>query len=99
MELRRKYIQREDPRYKLENEILYKLWEGEWKVVMPNDLLSEVTWACHESLGHAGPYRCYLALREDFICNNMYRKVRSILKVCHNCQTAKSPNLHTYVEM
>lgn len=98
-ELRRKYIAKGDPRYRVDNDVLYKLWEGEWKVVLPNELLPELTWACHESLGHAGPYRCFLAIREDFICNNMFRKIRAILKVCHNCQTSKSPNMNTYIEM
>ena len=30
---------------------------------------------------------------------NMARKVKSILRICHICQTAKYLNQHTYVEM
>ena len=47
----------------------------------------------------ADAYKCYLTPREDFIRLNMARKVKSILRTCHTCQTAKYPNQHTYVEM
>ena len=29
----------------------------------------------------------------------MARKVKTVLRTCHSCQTAKHPNQHTYVEM
>jgi hypothetical protein len=67
--------------------------------MVPQQMVEEITWACHESLAHAGAYRCYLVLREDFIWNNMARKIKAILKTCHACQTARHPNQHTYVEM
>ncbi|MFP3031746.1 MAG: integrase, partial [Wolbachia sp.] len=67
--------------------------------MVPDELVEELTWACHESLVHAGPYKCFLALHEDFIWINMLRKIKSLLRTCHLCQTAKYPNLHTCVEM
>ena len=91
-------LRQENPRYNCVNNILYKLINEKWKIVLPSSMLESITWACHESLAHAGPYRCYLALKEDFVCNNMVRRVRNILKTCHECQTAKSPNMHTYIE-
>ena len=29
----------------------------------------------------------------------MFRKIKNEVKKCYECQTAKGPNLHTYVEM
>jgi hypothetical protein len=81
--------QGERPRYKVHNDVLYKWMDDQWRIVLPQHLLEEVTWACHESLAHAGAYRCYLALKEDFVCNNMARRVKAILKTCHACQTAR----------
>ena len=43
--------------------------------------------------------RCHLALKEDFVLNNMFRRINTILKGCYECQTARHPNLHTYVDM
>ena len=67
--------------------------------MVPDHLIEKLTWACHESLAHAGAYKCYLTLREDFIWTNMARKVKSVLRTCHTSQTAKHPNQQTYVEM
>lgn len=67
--------------------------------MLPQQLLEDITWACHESLAHVGPYRCYLVLKEDFVCNNMMRKIKNILKTCHACQTANYPNYNTCTEM
>ena len=64
-----------------------------------DDLVEDLTWACHESHAHAGAYKCYLGMRDDFVCLNMARKFKSTLRTCHICQTAKYPNQHTYVEM
>lgn len=99
MAKKQQLIEREHPRYKIFNNIVYKLMNNVWKVMLPQQLLEPITWACHESLAHVGPYRCYLALREDFICNNMVRRVKNILKTCHICQTANYPNYHTCIEM
>ena len=38
--------------------------------MVPDHLIEELTWACHESLAHPGAYKCYLTLREDFIWTN-----------------------------
>ena len=35
--------------------------------MVPDDLVEDLTWACNESLAHAGAYKCYLAMREDFV--------------------------------
>lgn len=65
----------------------------------PDYLVEDLTWTCHESLAHAGAYKCYLAMREDFVWMNMAGKVKWILRTWHVCQTVKYPNQHTYVEM
>lgn len=88
----------EDPRYVYRKNLVYKLMDGEWKIILPNTMLKQLKWACHESLAHTGPYRCYIAMREYFICKNMIRETRTILKICHICQTAKAPNMHTYIK-
>ena len=67
--------------------------------MVPGAMVEDLTWTCHESLAHAGAYKCYLAMREDFVWLNMARKVKAILRTCHACQTAKYPNQHTQVEM
>lgn len=85
--------------YIVVKDVLYKLIDGKWKVVMPECMIDTLVEAAHLSLGHAGPYKCYLALREDFIWNNMARRIKNVLKYCYECQTAKYPNYHTCVEM
>ena len=57
------------------------------------------TIPCHQSLAHASALKCHLALKEDFILNNMFIRIKAILKGCYECQTARHPNLHTYVDM
>ena len=66
---------------------------------MTNEMLFKLIKPTHESLAHASALKCYLSLREDFTINNMFRKIKNELKKCYDCQTAKQPNLHTYVEM
>lgn len=66
--------------------------------MLPNRMLRPKTWTCHESLAHSGPFRCYLETKEDIICNNMVCRIRNIPKTCHIRQTAKAPNLHSYIE-
>ena len=89
----------DNPKYKIDRNVLYKIIDGQWKIMVPDELVEDLTWACHESFAHAGPYKCYLAMHEDFVWLNMARKVKSILQTCHICQTVKYPNQHTYVEM
>ena len=91
--------QRNHSRYIVEENILYKLMDGRWKIVTLEHLIDEILWFCHTSLPHAGAYRCYLVLREDFIWNSITKKVRVTLRGCHDCQTSKYHNQHTYVEM
>ena len=62
-------------------------------------MLFKLITPTHASLAHASALKCYLSLREDFTINNMWRKIKNELKKCYDCQTAKQPNLHTYVEM
>ena len=85
--------------YKVQNGVLYKLMRQDWKVVLTNDMLHKLIRPTHESLAHAAALKCYLSLREDFTINNMFRKIKNESKKCYECQTAKGPNLHTYVEM
>ena len=90
---------KENPRYQIKNDILYKLMKGEWKIVLSHEMLVTLGWACHQTMAHASSRKCCLALQEDFIANNMHRKLSLILKRCMECQTARSPNMHTYVPM
>ena len=69
----------------------------DWKVVLTNDMLHKLIRPTHKSLAHAAALKCYLSLREDFTINNMFRKIKNECKKCYECQTAKGPNLHTYV--
>lgn len=86
-------------KYTINDDVLFKLVNHEWKVMLSPAMLQTLIVPCHESLGHASSLKCYLSLKEDFIVNNMYRRIRNVLKKCHECQTARYPNLHTYVEM
>ena len=79
--------------------IMYKLLQGEWKVVLSPAMLACVTQQLHIKMAHASPVKCVKILQEDFTITNMYRRVRRLLKTCLPCQTAKAPNLHTYVPM
>lgn len=90
---------KEYPEYQIVNNTLYKLINGQWKIMVPDNIVEDLTWACHESLAHACSYKCYLTLREDFIWMNISRKIKSILRTRHTCQTSKYPTQHTYVEM
>ena len=53
----------------------------------------------HLKMAHASPLKRVKILKEDFTITNMYRRVRRLLKTYLPCQTAKAPNLHTYVPM
>lgn len=99
VKIKQEIIQKDNPRYKLKEEVLCKLIHQEWKILLPQHMLPEITWACHESLAHAGAHRTYLVMMETFVCNNMMRKIRTILKTCHTCQTANYPNYNTCIEM
>ena len=85
--------------YKVHNGVLFKLIKQDWKIVLTNKMLHKLIRPAHESLAHAAALKCYLSLREDFTINNMFRKIKNEVKRCYECQTAKGPNLHTYVEM
>lgn len=56
-DLELKLIRQENNQFKINNNILYKLNDGAWKIVIPQQLLEPLTWACHENLAHIGPYR------------------------------------------
>lgn len=89
----------EDPGFKIYENKVHKLCQGEWKLLIPEAAVEPLVWACHKSLAHASPLKCSECLKEHFHCNNLLRKCKSILKKCIDCQTAKIPNLHTYVSM
>lgn len=44
------------------------------------EMLEQLITPCHESLAHASALTCYWTLREDFTINNMYRRIKTILK-------------------
>lgn len=85
--------------YCVKDGILFKLINYDWKVVLSHDMLQQLIMPCHRSLAHASPLKCYLTMKEAFTCNNMFRKIKIIVRKCHDCQTAKHPNLNTCVEM
>lgn len=62
-------------------------------------MLQQLIMPCHRSLAHASPLKCYLTMKEAFTINNMFRKIKLVVRKCHDCQTAKHPNLNTCVEM
>ena len=86
-------------RYTIKNTILYKLVNDDWKILLSPEMLKTLTRPCHQSLAHASALKCHLALREDSILNNMFRRIKAILKGFYECQTARHPNLHTYVDL
>lgn len=85
--------------YCIRNDILFKLIQHDWKVVLSDDMLHRLIIPCHQSLAHASAYKCSLTLKEDFYIPGMLTKIKKIIKKCFDCQTAKQPNLHTYVAM
>lgn len=78
----------DDHNYHIEDNVLYKLISRQWRIMIPDHLIEGLTWACHEELAHVSAYKCYLALREDFIWENMVRRIKAVLRTCHICQTA-----------
>ena len=98
-ELVRRLKDRDNPKFQNVNNILYKLIDGQWKIMIKDHTIEDMTWACHESVAHASAYKYYLTLREDVIWMKMSRKIKSILHTSHTCQTSKYPNQHTYVKM
>ena len=69
-------------RYTIKNSILYKLINYDWKIFLSSEMLKTLTIPCHQSLAHASALKCHLALKEDFILNNMFRRIKAILKGC-----------------
>ena len=38
----------DNPKYKIDKNVLYKIIDGQWKIMVPDELVEDLTWACHE---------------------------------------------------
>ena len=45
----------DNPKYKIDKNVLYKIIDGQWKIIVPDEHVEDLTWACH-TLAHAGAY-------------------------------------------
>lgn len=87
------YKPKENTRYFCQNANIYTPMVGKWNI-LSRSMLRQLTWWCHGSLAHP----CYQSLKRDFICNNMVCWIESVPEMCHISQTAKTPDLGTYIE-
>lgn len=55
----------ENPQYCILNNVVYKLYRGQWKILLPEAALENLAWACHHSLAHASPLKCTQVVQED----------------------------------
>lgn len=89
-----------DHNYGIQNNIILKLLNVDWKIMLsPGGNVTEIITPCHESLSRASELKCTWTLEENFTISNMFKQIKTVLKDCHDCHTAKNLNLHTYVFM
>lgn len=75
--------------YQLKKEILYKNIGDTLRAVIPKQEVGKIITACHEMYGHAGAKKCYMIMRDDFYCKNLYRLTRVLIRTCESCQKNK----------
>lgn len=54
-----KAIRGNDNKYGVCDKILYILNGGQWKIMVPENMVEDLEWASHKSITPAGPYKCY----------------------------------------
>lgn len=85
--------QNESNNFYLFQNVLYKRTNLGWKILIPNEMINNLIWACHYHYLHCGADKCLKLLQETFIFKNMGRKIRQLIACCDSCQRCK-PNTH-----
>lgn len=88
----RKRISRMLPKFKLENNLLWRNIRGQWRICIPMSLKKNLTLFTHEEYCHVGPRKVFYILREHFTWANMSKNIYMILRTCHSCQVNKHLN-------
>lgn len=74
------------------NDTLYIQRGNELKPViyLPETLRVEIINQVHMEMGHQGAYKVLKYIRDRFFWTGMTRRVKQVIKVCHDCQVTKS---------
>lgn len=75
----------------MKNEIIFHNSKEEMKIFLPEELLKNLIWECHEAYGHIGPKKTHKILTEHFYYPHLARLIRIYLKTCDSCQRNKIP--------
>lgn len=76
--------------YRIHNQILYQKHNNKWLIRVPECLIDDLIWECHNYYMHCGTKKCTTLLQESFIFKNMGRRIRTLLASCDICQHCKT---------
>ena len=80
-----------DPNYQIFDDILFhkSTDEQNWRIVIPDEIKTELIIATHEKLGHPGVYKTVTYLKTYYFWKYMHRDVKRIVLACDLCQRVK----------
>lgn len=75
----------------LHNDIIYKRGSDaqNFQLCIPKNMIKDIVIAFHESIGHFGTYKTFLAIKNEIYFENMHRNIKKFIKSCQICQKAK----------
>lgn len=89
-------------KFKMRCNILFRLMNHYWKIVLSGEILNALIIPCSESLVHNLPPKHYLVLRDDCWVKNMFRRIKDVFKKMLSLldiETTKSTYICLYGEL
>lgn len=74
----------------LHNGVLYQRVNDGWRILLPSQIISELTRFIHESYSHIGVRKCLTIIREAFHDRCLKKRVRLDIRSCLVCQQTKT---------
>ena len=79
--LKKRFIMRDD--------LVYKVVLDRFKIIIPEEMLSEFITEMHTIYGHIGARKIYNMMTEHLFAPPLRRKICGVLKTCDTCQKTK----------
>lgn len=78
----------------IKNGVVFSRNKGtdQWKVIIPEQLQSQIIQETHKTMGHPGRFKTYHVINNTCMFKNMSKKVANIIKTCDECQKNKPIN-------
>ena len=73
----------------MRDDLVYKVVVGRFKIIIPEEMLSEFITEMHIIYGHIGARKIYNMMTEHLFAPRLRRKICSVLKTCDTCQKTK----------